>query len=79
MPYVLYEIRVSKITRPLVGNMTTEPVYMAKPETAPDPGPVIAACNPTLALPLPPPPPPPIILEGQTAIEAAATGDLTNA
>lgn len=78
MPYVLYEIRVSKVTRPLIGNVTTETIYLAKPATAPDPGPVIAAFNPTLVLPLPPPPPP-IVLESQAAIGAAVTGDLTNA
>lgn len=67
-----YEVRVTKVTRPLVGNPTQETLYLAKPETVPDPGALIAALNPTLVLPLPPP----IVLEGQTAIEASSVATL---
>jgi hypothetical protein len=48
----LFEIRVVKITRPVVGTQTHDTVYLAKPATMPDPGPIIASFNPTLILPL---------------------------
>jgi hypothetical protein len=51
----LFEIRVVKITRSVVGTQTQETLYLAKPATMPDPGPMIASFNPTLVLPLPPP------------------------
>lgn len=71
---MLFEIRVVKITRPVVGVPTQETLYLARPATAPDPGALIAVCNPTLVLPLPPPPPP-ILLEGQaTATVEASVG-----
>ena len=72
MPQIMYEIRVVKITRPLIGMQTQETLYLARPTTEPDPGPVIAAFNPTLVLPLPPPPPP-ILLEAQATVEANAS------
>jgi hypothetical protein len=75
MAEVKYEIRVVKVTRPVVGQMTQEIIYLAKPTTAPDPGALIAASNPTLVLPLPPP----ITLEGQaTAAEISAAAALTD-
>jgi hypothetical protein len=68
MPYMTYEIRVTKITIPLIGNQTHELLYLAKPTSAPDPGACIAAFNPTLTLPLPPS----IKLEAQATVEALA-------
>jgi hypothetical protein len=47
MPFVMYEIRVVTITRNPSGPQTQETLYLARPETTPDPGPLIAACNPT--------------------------------
>ena len=50
----LFEIRVVKLTRTPAGLMTQDTVFLARPATAPDPGPVIAAFNPTLVLAGPP-------------------------
>jgi hypothetical protein len=69
MPSVMFEIRVTKITVPLSGPLTQETLYLAKPVTAPDPGAVIASCNPALVLPRPPP----IVLDGQIALEISGT------
>jgi hypothetical protein len=69
MPYVIYEIRVTKITIPVMGNQTHELLYLAKPTSAPDPGACIAAFNPMLTLPLPPP----IKLDAHATVEATVT------